>query len=91
MPDDPGFELRLTAAYRRYLDDAPEVDAIDLARSIARAHPQRRRGWLIWPAIVQLGRVGWLVILVALLLAVLAAILSVGAFRRLPAPDGLAR
>ncbi len=91
MPDDPGFELRLTAAYRRYLDDAPEIDAVELARSIARAHPRGRRGWWNWPAFAQLGRVGWLVILVALLLAVLAAILSVGAFRRLPAPDGLAR
>ncbi len=92
MRDDSGFELRFTAAYRRYLDDAPALDAVALARSIARAHPRRRRdglAWPAWPALAPLGRVGWLVLLAALLLALLAATLSLGAFRRLPAPDGI--
>ena len=93
MRDDSGFELRLTAAYRRYLDDAPALDAVELARAIARAHPRRRRNgfaWPAWPADAPLGRVGWLVLLAALLLALLAATLSLGALRRLPAPDGIA-
>jgi Tol biopolymer transport system component len=92
MPDDPGFDQRFAAAYERYLDGAPELDAVTLALSVARAHPRRRRGWFAWPVALPLGRAAWLVLLTALLLlGLLIATLGLGASRRLPAPDGLAR
>ncbi len=93
MPERSGFELRFEEAYRRYLDDAPDLDAVDLARSVALAHPRRGRWWPVgsaWPAIAPFGRVGWALILAMLLLALLAAVLGSGALRRLPAPYGLA-
>ncbi len=92
MRDDPVFEARFAAAYRRYLDDAPEVDAAALARAVARAHPHRRRGWPDWPVAMPHARAAWIILATALLLlGLLAATLSLGAYRRLPAPFGLAR
>ncbi len=91
MADRDAFELRFAAAYRAYLDGAPEIDAPALARSVARAHPRRRTRWAPWPwRPVALGPVGWLILLGALL-ALIAGAIGMGAFRGLPGPYGLAR
>jgi len=88
MPEIDIFEARFAATYRRYLDEVPtEVDAADVARTVAVAGRRSRVGTFSWsPAARQ--AVGWVLLLALVLLtAVGAALLVVGAPR--PAQRGV--
>lgn len=86
------FEARLHAALQRYVAQVTsDLDPVAFARGVATKEPRRPAGRLAWPlGLVPLGRLGWL-LLVAVLLAIIAGIVGVGAIRHLPAPYGLAR
>ncbi len=80
------FETRFADAYGRYLREAPvEVDAAELARSIARAHPRSRVAGRM-DGHRRASRLAWLVVAVALLATLAAGAVMVGS-RLAPAVD----
>jgi len=76
---DP-FEARFAAAYARYLDDVPtKVDAAEVARMVARAHPRTRAGaGFALPGLTP--RLAWLLLIAAMLAAFGAGALLVGSW-----------
>jgi Tol biopolymer transport system component len=92
MTEQDVFEARLHAALQRHVAQATsDLDPVAFAHVVATKEPRRPARWLAWPrGAVPLGRLGWL-LLAALLLAIIAGIVGVGAIRRLPVPFGLAR
>ena len=80
------FEARFAAACRRYLDEAPtEVDAVEVARTVV-ALPRARR--LPWTGTFRtVPAPAWVLLIAALLTAMIAGTLAVGAQlqRRAPA------
>lgn len=78
--EDPVFEERVAAALRRYAEGAPtEVDAVAVARELARAHPRRSSlvAFGAWRRPAAL-RLAWLLLLIALLAVVLMSLAVVG-------------
>jgi hypothetical protein len=80
MTERDPFEARFAAAYADYLDGAPtEVDAAEVARTIARAQPRIRAGArFALPGLTP--RLAWLLLLAALLAAFGAGALVVGSW-----------
>ena len=93
MRDQDLFEARLHAAIGRYAAEVTsDLDPVTFAHAVATRQSPRRARWLAWPwRVASTGGVGWLLVL-AVLLAIIAGAIGVGAFRRLPAaPFGLTR
>jgi hypothetical protein len=82
MPEFDIFEARFAATYHRYLDEVPtEVDAADVARTVAVADRRSREG-SFWRSPSTTRAVGWVLLLALVLLtAIGAALLIVGARR----------
>jgi hypothetical protein len=76
---DP-FETRFAAAYARYLDAAPiAVDAVEVARTAAHAHPRASAGGTsLHPGLA--GRLAWSLLLAVLVAAFGAGLLVVGSW-----------
>ncbi len=92
MPEQDGFERRFAAAYREYLDDAPELEVAELARSIALAHPRRRLDRFAGPWFSpQFAGAAWLLVALALLTGLVVGSIAVGSLHWQPGPWGLAK